>query len=176
MSQSYFLNSSTDFSALSLSHVWLVKTLWTVVHQAPLSRGFPRQEYWSGLPFPPLGIKPASPALASRFFTTALSGKPHDYILLSNSKFTDFARGSRHHMGPRFNSSYGVDRTPWVKEWMIIFKGMKQTFKAPQGSQFHLILSFSQQSSQVGNTHLRRGRPGTLLWMVCWRVFGDESL
>ena len=46
-----------------------LETLWTVAHQAPLSMGFSRQEYWSGLPFlfpgyllnP--GIKPASPAL-----------------------------------------------------------------------------------------------------------------
>ena len=44
-------------------------TSWTVAHQAPLSMGFPRQEYWSGLPFPSPGdpsnpgIKPASPAL-----------------------------------------------------------------------------------------------------------------
>ena len=36
-----------------LSHVWLCATLWTVAHQAPLSMGFYRQEYWSGLPFPP---------------------------------------------------------------------------------------------------------------------------
>ena len=44
-------------------------TSWTVAHQAPLSMGFPRQEYWSGLPFPSpgdlpnAGIKPKSPAL-----------------------------------------------------------------------------------------------------------------
>ena len=31
-------------------------TLWTVAHQAPLSMGFSRQEYWSGLPFPPPGV------------------------------------------------------------------------------------------------------------------------
>ena len=43
-------------------------TPWTVAHQAPLSMGFSRQEYWSGLPFPSLGdlpdpgIKPGSPA------------------------------------------------------------------------------------------------------------------
>ena len=43
-------------------------TPWTVVHQAPLSMGFPRQEYWSGLPFPSPGdhpypgIEPTSPA------------------------------------------------------------------------------------------------------------------
>ena len=44
--------------------------------QAPLSMGFPRQEYWSGLPFPSPGdlrdpgIEPKSPALAGKFFTT----------------------------------------------------------------------------------------------------------
>ena len=41
------------------SHVWLSETLWTVAHQAPLSTGFSRQEYWSGLSFlPPRGIFP----------------------------------------------------------------------------------------------------------------------
>ena len=50
-------------------------TPWTVAHQTPLSMGFPRQEYWSGLPWPPSGdlpnpgIEPASPALAGGFFT-----------------------------------------------------------------------------------------------------------
>ena len=55
---------------------------WTIAHQVPLSMEFPRQESWSGLPFPSPGdlpeseIKPASPALAGRFFITAPSGKP----------------------------------------------------------------------------------------------------
>ena len=50
--------------------------------QAPLSMEFPRQEYWSGLPFsspgdlPDPGIKLSSPALASEFFTTEPPGKP----------------------------------------------------------------------------------------------------
>ena len=39
----------------SLSRVWLFATPWTVAHQAPLSMGFSRQEYWSGLPFPSPG-------------------------------------------------------------------------------------------------------------------------
>ena len=38
----------------SLSHVQLFATLWTIAYQAPLSMGFFRQEYWSGLPFPSL--------------------------------------------------------------------------------------------------------------------------
>ena len=48
------------------SHVRLFATPWTVAHQAPLSLGFSRQEYWHGLPFPPPGnlldpgIKPMS--------------------------------------------------------------------------------------------------------------------
>ena len=69
--------------AQSLSCVQLFATLWTVAHQAPLSREFPRQENWSGSPFPPPGdlpdpsIKPASPALAGGFFTAKPPGKPH---------------------------------------------------------------------------------------------------
>ena len=62
----------------SLSHVWLYATPWTVAH----SPVFPRQEYGSGLPFPPPGdlpnprIEPGCSALAGRFFTTVPSGKP----------------------------------------------------------------------------------------------------
>ena len=41
-----------------LSPVWLCATLWTIAQQAPLSMGFSRQEYWSGLPRPPPGIFP----------------------------------------------------------------------------------------------------------------------
>jgi len=62
-----------------LSRVQSFATLQTVVCQAPLSMGFSRQEYWSGLPFPTPGDLPnpgielaslASPALAGGFFTT----------------------------------------------------------------------------------------------------------
>ena len=61
------------------SRVWLFVTLWTVGCQAPLSMESPRQEYWSGLSFPPpgnlpdSGIEPTSlmsPALAGGFFIT----------------------------------------------------------------------------------------------------------
>ena len=41
-----------------LSCVWLFESLWTAAHQAPLSMGFSRQEYWSGLPFPIPGDLP----------------------------------------------------------------------------------------------------------------------
>ena len=62
-------------------------TLWTVAHQAPLSLGYPRQEYWNGLPFPSPGdlpdpeVEPASPALAGGFFITEPPGKPPPLML-----------------------------------------------------------------------------------------------
>ena len=64
------------------SRIWLFVILWTVALQAPLSIGFAKQEYWSGLPFPSPGdipnpgIKPTSPALAGRFFISEPPGKP----------------------------------------------------------------------------------------------------
>ena len=58
------------------SHVWLFVTTWTVAHEAPLSMGFSRKEYWNGLPclppgdLPSPGIEPTSlmsPAWAGEF-------------------------------------------------------------------------------------------------------------
>ena len=71
------------------SSLHLCVTLWTVARQAPLSMGFPRQEYWSELLCPPAGNLPdpgiessslMPPALADRFFTTSASREA--YILL----------------------------------------------------------------------------------------------
>ena len=67
-----------------LSRVWLFAIPWTVACQAPLSMGFPRQEYWDGLPFSSPGDLPypgiertslVSPGLAGGFFATVSSGK-----------------------------------------------------------------------------------------------------
>ena len=79
-------------------------TPWTVARQAPLSMGFSRQEYWSGLPFPfpgdlsNPGIEPVSlmsPVLAGRFFTTAPPGQK--YLLLSQGSFP--CRGEKQTQG-----------------------------------------------------------------------------
>ena len=68
--------------AQSLSCVRLFVTPRIQVHQAPLSMGFPRQEYWSGMPcsppgdLPNPGTEPASlmsPVLAGGFFTTSIT-------------------------------------------------------------------------------------------------------
>ena len=69
-------------------------TLRTLAHQAPLSMGFSRQEYWSALPCPPPGdlprsnpeIKPespVSPALAGGFFMTEPPGKPYVRVVVA---------------------------------------------------------------------------------------------
>ena len=66
-----------------LSHVRLFVTQWTVAHQAPLSMGFSRQEYWSGLPFPSTGdlpnpgIEPRSPVLQVDILSSEPPGKPY---------------------------------------------------------------------------------------------------
>ena len=71
-----------------LSHVGLFVIPWTIVHKAPLSMELCRQEYWSGLPFPPPGDLPdpgtepmslVSLALAGGLFTTEPPGKPSRY-------------------------------------------------------------------------------------------------
>ena len=78
-----------------LSHALLFATPWTVTHQAPLSMGLSRQEYWNGLPCPPPvdlpnpGIEPESllsPALADGFFTTSATWEAQE-ILISDMNF-----------------------------------------------------------------------------------------
>ena len=79
------------FFAYKLICVPLFETLWTAAHQAPMSMGFIRQEYWNRLPFPPPGDLPspgtesvslASPAMADSFFTTVSPESP--YLLCSS--------------------------------------------------------------------------------------------
>ena len=71
------LNSWWKWKCSSLSHVRLFSTLWTLACQAPLTMGFSRQEYWSGLPCPPpgglpdSGIEPHLFCISRRFFTTS---------------------------------------------------------------------------------------------------------
>ena len=91
----FFLYSKLDIYLKSIppisSHVALLSCVpllaipWNIAYQVLLFMGFPRQEYWRRLSFPPPGdlpnpgIKPVSPAslvLSGRFFTTALAGKP----------------------------------------------------------------------------------------------------
>ena len=77
--------------AQSVHPIGLFATPWTVAHQVPLSLEFPRQEYWSKLPFPSPGDLPdpgielMSPALADGFYNIEPPGKPM-IILVSFTK------------------------------------------------------------------------------------------
>ena len=117
---SSFFTSLPTFSSWPCQWVWCVKSkvnqLYIHTHvyavdelhltlcsprrvacQAPLSVGFFRQEYWSGLPFPPRRNLPnprmepeslKSPALVGGFFTTEPPGKPFPLTLISNVPFS----------------------------------------------------------------------------------------
>ena len=75
------------YGGLATKSCQSLTTPWTVAlcNQSPLSMGFPRQEYWSELPFPSPGdlpdpgMEPASPALAGGYSTTEPPGKPNIY-------------------------------------------------------------------------------------------------
>ena len=99
------------------SHVRLFATLWPLVLQAPLSVGFSRQEYWSGLPCPPPGALPTqglnppltSPTLAGKFFTTSAIGKAHigrsHLVILTHFTFYSisyFFKEIKHELGTQF--------------------------------------------------------------------------
>ena len=61
---------------LMFSHVWLFATPWTVAYQAPLSMGFPKQEYWSRLPFPsPSGLPCEMPCWMKHNLESRLQGE-----------------------------------------------------------------------------------------------------
>ena len=63
---------------------------WTIAHHTPLSMGFPRQEYWSGVPFPMPGDLPDQgfePCLAGGFFTDESLGKPYKVLGWPKSSF-----------------------------------------------------------------------------------------
>ena len=88
--QSIGASASASSGGLDDKLCLTLATPWTIARQAPLSMGFSRQEYWSGLPFPSprdlpdSGIEPRSPALQADSLPTELQGKPHFSISPSN--------------------------------------------------------------------------------------------
>ena len=93
LSQLYLFDFSILFLPLLFFFLIFVKSMscsvmfdsaipWTAAHQSPLSMGFPRQKYWSGMPFPSSGylpnpgIEPRSPALQAVSLSPEPPGKP----------------------------------------------------------------------------------------------------
>ena len=96
------------------SRVWLLVAPGTVAHEAALSMGFSRQEYWSKLPFPSpgdlsnLGIEPRSPALQVDYLPAEPQGKPSASLEVSKLK------GSLRQMAT--HSSILAWKIPWIEE------------------------------------------------------------
>ena len=139
---------------LSLSHVWLSVTPWTVAHQAPLFMGFSRQEYWSGLSFSPPGylsnpgIKPRSPSLAGGIFTNCtLSSRLFSFkIRFERSIYVSMCRNQRTEM----------DWNGWIKLWwplyLLLWAGIPQKkWSGHHGQQKSLKCSTWMQSQKLQN-------------------------
>ena len=88
----FLINDHLLLLFLLFSHTVVLDSVtpWAVAHQTPLSMGFSRHEYWSGMPFPPPGdlpdplIKPTAPVLAGRFCITEPPEKPDNHLLPKN--------------------------------------------------------------------------------------------
>ena len=84
--ESWSLGQSEHGGGLVAKSCLTLVTPWTIACQAPLSMGLSRQEYWSGLPFPPLGEHPdpsiglVSPALAGGLLTTEPPGQTRLFL------------------------------------------------------------------------------------------------
>ena len=99
--------------AQSLSHVHLFATLWTAVLQAPLSKGFSRQEYWNGLPFPTSGDLP-NPGIEPKSL-----GSP---VLATDSL-------PLHHLGSPLHVSPFSKNKERNKNYIEIVQSIKRTLK-----------------------------------------------
>ena len=109
------LHSSVDMCMRScFSHVQLFETLWAVASQAPLSTGFSRKEYWSGLPFPPPGdipdpgIEPTFPALQEDSLPLSTRGALCTHSFLKNIKLSRTNRDWFPHLWPTTYANFSL--------------------------------------------------------------------
>ena len=159
------------------SPVRLFGTIWTTAHQAPLSMGFSRQEYWSGLPcpspgdLPGPGIEPtslASPVLAGGFFTTSVTREwglnPMTSVLTGSRKGEDTPRR------PHEDGETGV-MWPQAKEHLEIPEARRgRTLPEPsEGAWSSQHLEFRLPASRPG-----RGQFSVVLSLpVCGHLYGN---
>ena len=114
----------------SLSRVRLFATLWTVARQAPLSMGFSRQEYWSGLPFPSPedlpnpGIEPGSPALQADALSSE-PGKTYEGLFIAPLLFyTIISLYNKHANNPNVHEERWANKL-WHSHTMEYYTTMK---------------------------------------------------
>ena len=95
----------------SLSHVWLLATPWTAAYQAPLSMGFSRQKYWSGVPLPSPSCEYRVVYLASLSFMDILSCA--QFYTVVNNAARNFLKQISWEMGTlgsaKCNRQWGVE-------------------------------------------------------------------
>ena len=138
------------------SHIQLFVTPWTIAHQASLSMGFSRQEYWSRLPFSPPGDLPnpgieleslSSPALAGRFFTTSTTREaPFDPQKSTEIPFKCCFSVKNCGLSTIFNTV-----RPWWKYRSWVFT----------------VLGFPSKTLERSEAHHRDPAPG-FPWAVVW--------
>ena len=115
------------------SCVQLFANLWTVVHQAPLSLGVSRQEYWSGFPCPPPGdlpdpgiesTSPAAPTLQADFLPLSHLGSPCMYHaldkMLTEYMINDY-KTKEYRASLQDNFLLGVYQRIWLPSWTLIY-------------------------------------------------------
>ena len=126
--------SSYSCSCLVAESCLSLVTLWSVARQAPLSMGFSRQEYWSGLPLPSAGdlpdtgIKPTSSALQANFSLLSHRGSPKLIVLyqLYLSKTRTFRKLRLWHLVP---SLHGKQMGKQWKQCQTLFWGAPKSLQ-----------------------------------------------
>ena len=123
----------------SLSRIRFFATPWTVDHQAPLTMGFSRHKYWSGLPFPSPGdipdpgMEPGSPALRADSLPSAPPGKPTLILRqdVNNRRYSRKARRTKRNCLHKLFRRRGWQRMRWLDG---ITNSMDMSFWASPGS------------------------------------------
>ena len=137
-------------------HVWLCAPLWTIACQAPLSTGFPRQEYWGGVPC-------LLPTLAGRFFTTSASWEAPPFsavvvaVVQSLSRVSLWPHGPQHARLPCPSPSpRACSNSSPLSQWyhptilssVIHFSSCLQSFPAPRS--FLMSQFFATDGQSIG--------------------------
>ena len=170
-----FLPSGPNLNACMLSYfnrVWLLEILWTIAHQAPLSMGFSRQEYCSGLQCLPPGnlpnprIEPApltSLALTGRFFTT----RHHLRSLVPTYSWPKWELRDSISRPPRMGLMHGC-LTTLLTQWLEYKKRHKPKFSNWR-LVFHLYpVSFLPQTWKSINLEANMHKVSTIKSQLNW--------
>ena len=131
--------------AKSLSHIQLFATLWTVACQTPLSMGFFRQGYWSGLPCPSPGVFPSQGSNPSSPVAPALQG---DSLLIS------------HRESPMASQVRGLNVN--INLWRVCC--MTSQPKVSLASDNRLFISYLQVYDQIRECAF--SQPKVVQWLV----------